>query len=308
MPLPAAHPRGPHRLTRRVASERRNAGPQFLNPVGQLAVKVAGSNDRVFAWWSRAVFDAAEDSALAFPEFVKDIEVHSRASWICYSEDVLLYPLFQNPKAFSSFSCQTALHDREITLVSGPGLPHYALKPDSYDRRLQTLRLSGTISKSLSRFHPQMSLIRMKSTLSQPMALRRLGIFLAFVVCATVFASEVSAGCGHYVVLTSERDRLSALTDLQIVADLTDLASRPPLAPARDLPCSGPSCSRNPLHPEAPIPPAPVRSDSWCCTSTFLPITAPEPADGLGEPAPVRPLRRASAIERPPRTPHLFAS
>jgi hypothetical protein len=63
---------------------------------------VAGGDHRAFAFGAGAVLDASEDSALALPEGVEDIGVHSRASVVRDSEDVLLPPLFPDCRGFSS--------------------------------------------------------------------------------------------------------------------------------------------------------------------------------------------------------------
>jgi hypothetical protein len=73
-----------------------------LDPIGQLVVDVAGGDHRAFALGAGAVLDAAEDPALASPEFVEDIGFHSKAPVGRDSEDVFLPPLFPDHQGFSS--------------------------------------------------------------------------------------------------------------------------------------------------------------------------------------------------------------
>jgi hypothetical protein len=49
---------------------------------------VAGGDHRAFPLGAGPILDAAEDSALALPEFVEDIGVHSKASVVWDGEDV----------------------------------------------------------------------------------------------------------------------------------------------------------------------------------------------------------------------------
>ncbi len=79
------------------------AGGKPLNPVGQFVLDIAGGDHGAFPLGPGSVLDAAEDSPLALPELVEDIGIHSKASVIWDSEDVLLPPLFPNRRGFSSF-------------------------------------------------------------------------------------------------------------------------------------------------------------------------------------------------------------
>lgn len=132
--------------------------------------------------------------------------------------------------------------------------------------------------------------------------MRRTGAILAIVLCASAATTEVKAGCGHYLVPAPQGDGPSLLRDLQVLSEWDRIQSHLPLTPTRDLPCSGPSCSKNPVRPESPVPPTLVRADSWCCTSIVLLTPVPEYFEGLGTSPSARPLRRASALERPPRS------
>ncbi|MHC5542631.1 hypothetical protein ACYOEI_30770 [Singulisphaera rosea] len=132
--------------------------------------------------------------------------------------------------------------------------------------------------------------------------MRRTGAILAIVLCALAATTEVKAGCGHYLEPASQDGSPSILRDLQVLSEWDRIQSHLPLTPTRDLPCSGPSCSKKPVQPESPVSPTLVRTDSWCCTSIFLPVPVPECLEGLGRSPSARPLRRASALDRPPRS------
>jgi hypothetical protein len=144
--------------------------------------------------------------------------------------------------------------------------------------------------------------------LSGRSAFRQAGMLLAFALAvSSMLTGEAQAGCGHYVFSAAQRDRLASLSDLQVVSLIERAEESAPLVP-REIPCSGPSCSRTPLSPDAPAPPAPVSSDSWCNTAFPLRLASPEGALGLGLPSAVRPVRRASALLRPPRSARPLAS
>ena len=107
------------------------------------------------------------------------------------------------------------------------------------------------------------------------------------------------AGCTHYV-LARGHEALSA-NDLELLqwvrpAELTG-------APAQDRPspCSGLSCSRNPMPPLAPAPAGPLRADLWAwlsaCVPTALVLTRGVPELSTR----ARPVHAAFPPDRPPR-------
>lgn len=114
--------------------------------------------------------------------------------------------------------------------------------------------------------------------------------------------STAEAGCSHGVRLNSEWSGLDTSLEINLSGlnggDRAESDSRPF---PRDVPCSGPSCSRGPGVPYVPTPLPPVHSGPWCCTSVAPPLSPPEPADGLADRVPSRPRRVAASIERPPR-------
>ena len=131
-------------------------------------------------------------------------------------------------------------------------------------------------------------------------ALRLLpGTLLVFLGVAGIAPSPARAGCDHHVLSASDRLGLEPLFE-QEFASLSGAAPAPS-APRRDLPCSGPSCSRNSGLPHLPAPRFSVRSESWCCTTGVPPWIGPELADELADPAPGHPRRGGTDIERPPR-------
>lgn len=129
---------------------------------------------------------------------------------------------------------------------------------------------------------------------------RRLLPGALLVLAGYVGAAPVArAGCSHDVRSGAAHSGLDALADLAILRPAKAGPSLP--APWREPPCSGPSCSRGPSVPYAPALLPSLRSEPWCSTTVVPRPSAPEPADGLADPGPLRPTRRASLIERPPR-------
>jgi hypothetical protein len=64
------------------------AGGESLNPISQLVLNVVGGDHGTLLLWPGTIIDAAENSSLALPQFVEDINVHSKASVAWNSEDV----------------------------------------------------------------------------------------------------------------------------------------------------------------------------------------------------------------------------
>ena len=95
------------------------AGGKSLDPIGQLVLNILGGDHGTFPLGPGVVLDAAENSSLAFPQFVKDSSVHSKASVVWNSEDVYLPPLFQKHRGFSSSFLEFGRQRLYITLGSG---------------------------------------------------------------------------------------------------------------------------------------------------------------------------------------------
>ena len=107
------------------------------------------------------------------------------------------------------------------------------------------------------------------------------------------------AGCTHYV-LARGHEALSA-NDLELLqwvrsAELT--GSQPQDRPS---PCSGLSCSRNPMPPLAPAPAGPLRADLWACLSAYVPTDSGPTRDVPELSASARPVHAAFPPDRPPR-------
>ncbi len=105
-------------------------------------------------------------------------------------------------------------------------------------------------------------------------ALRLLPWALLVLVGLACFApSPARAGCSHYVVSSLSRSGVNSRTDPELFRPPNAREADPaPTAPRRDLPCSGPSCSRGPGLPHVPVPLPSVLSDQWCCTTAVPPF------------------------------------
>jgi len=64
------------------------AAGQPPDPIGQFVLDVAGGDHGAFPLGPGTIFDAAENSVLALPQFVQDIGIHSKASDCWNSEDL----------------------------------------------------------------------------------------------------------------------------------------------------------------------------------------------------------------------------
>ncbi|MHC5542466.1 hypothetical protein ACYOEI_29940, partial [Singulisphaera rosea] len=101
--------------------------------------------------------------------------------------------------------------------------------------------------------------------------------------------STAEAGCNHGVKLNSEWSDLGISLEVNPSGlgggNGAESESDPKPFP-RDVPCSGPSCSRGPGVPYVPTPLPPLHGGLWCCTSFALPLPTPELVDGLADRVP----------------------
>lgn len=116
--------------------------------------------------------------------------------------------------------------------------------------------------------------------------------------------SSVRAGCGSHVFSSTVRSGIESLTVLDML-ETSETGQVDPLSgnSRRDVPCSGPTCSKGPGIPYAPSPLPSVRSETWCCTSINPPLNAPDLSGHLAETVSRRPVHCPLSIERPPRFP-----
>jgi hypothetical protein len=108
---------------------------EALDAIGDLIVDVAGGHHGSIALGFAPILDAIEDSPLAikesslvalsspvvvaFPGPFGDSSSHSKAPFGWNSEDVLLPPLFQKQRGFSSFFSRIWLDEKKLRLVEG---------------------------------------------------------------------------------------------------------------------------------------------------------------------------------------------
>jgi hypothetical protein len=105
---------------------------EALDAIGNLVLDVAGGHHGSIALGFVPILDAIEDSPLAivesslvafsslvtvaFPGLFGDSSTHSKAPLEWNSEDVLLPPLFQKPREFSSFFFENLARREKFTL------------------------------------------------------------------------------------------------------------------------------------------------------------------------------------------------
>jgi hypothetical protein len=114
--------------------------------------------------------------------------------------------------------------------------------------------------------------------------------------------STAEAGCGHYATSNADRSHVDSPADVRLFrADAGETSASGPAAPLRDVPCSGPTCSRGTGIPVVPASLASVRTDLWCNTTASASMMVPTlPADRADE-RHLNPRDVPNSIERPPR-------
>lgn len=132
------------------------------------------------------------------------------------------------------------------------------------------------------------------------------GAWITLLVGGLVAPSAARAGCTHYVLAHGQgaHSGLSPLDDLELLSEAALHRADGPLGAPLDhpSPCSGLSCSRDPMPPMAPAPAGPLRVDAWACLNLAIPLTpAPLPSP-LVEQAAGRPVHLAFPPDRPPRS------
>ncbi len=127
-------------------------------------------------------------------------------------------------------------------------------------------------------------------------------------VVGSVAPSQARAGCGHDVTSNLIRSVEESLFDLDVLkSSATDRANPAPAVPRRDLPCSGPGCSKGRNLPQAPATSIPVRISDPCCCMTFATGgDGPDAAEKLADLPIAHPRHNSSPLERPPRHPRSY--
>src|SRR5262249_4329789 len=131
------------------------------------------------------------------------------------------------------------------------------------------------------------------------------GAWMALLAGGLLAPAAAKAGCVHYVVANgrAEAERLS-VNDLEIFSASRLRGNDSPIrAPAdRPVPCSGMSCSRNPVAPLVPTAPlGSLRAEFWACVAVSPPPFAPPSLAACAAHSAARPVRLAFPPERPPR-------
>jgi hypothetical protein len=129
------------------------------------------------------------------------------------------------------------------------------------------------------------------------------GAFSMLLVIGGVAPSPARASCGHDVTSNRIQSARESRSDLELLKySGADQANSAPAGPRRELPCSGPSCSRSQGLPSAPVTSILVRmSDPWCCTTISSRWDDPDSADKPVDLSIAHPRYNASRVERPPR-------
>ena len=131
------------------------------------------------------------------------------------------------------------------------------------------------------------------------------GVFSMILVIGGVAPSPARASCGHDVTSNRIRSARESLSDLELWKySGADQANSAPAGPRRELPCSGPSCSRRQGFPSAPVTSVLVTmSDPWCCTTISSRRDDPDSAQKPVDLSIAYPRYNTARVERPPRIP-----
>ena len=125
------------------------------------------------------------------------------------------------------------------------------------------------------------------------------GALLALLACTFVAPTKARAGCSRYVTHPSSHERL-----LDMLGPGPDdrgaEATRMP-APARRLPCSGPSCSENTPSPTAPSVDFARFIEPWAHLGFGLVMSGLDSSALESAPDDLRSLLAMTAIFHPPR-------
>jgi hypothetical protein len=132
------------------------------------------------------------------------------------------------------------------------------------------------------------------------------GAFCMLLVIGGAAPSAACASCGHDVTSNRARSARESFSRLELLKYTgVDQAKSAPAGTRRELPCSGPSCSRGRGLPPAPATSVPVRmSDPWCCCTTISSRwDDPDSAEKPDDLSTSHPWHNTSRLERPPRNP-----
>ena len=135
----------------------------------------------------------------------------------------------------------------------------------------------------------------MRST--SPARVIRLLPMALLVLLGVVAPAPARAGCSHYVFVGNNHYSQKWLAELTLL----DLAGAEPVAPQREVPCSGPLCSQMPDSSQLPVPQLLVRTELWCATAVVHLANDPDLSEEFLDPWRLFPQHIGDSIERPPR-------
>ncbi|MDR3634833.1 MAG: hypothetical protein P4L84_13595 [Isosphaeraceae bacterium] len=132
------------------------------------------------------------------------------------------------------------------------------------------------------------------------------GAWIALLASGVLAPATARAGCTHYVLLRDQGTHggVSVVNSLELLspAELPGAGERSRRPVGFPSPCSGLSCSRNPMPPMAPAPAGLFPADAWACLN-FAPSPATLPSLAcMMDRCARRPVHFAFPPDRPPRT------
>ena len=130
------------------------------------------------------------------------------------------------------------------------------------------------------------------------------GALLVLLAWGLAAPPEVGAGCGHDVVARFEPVGVGSDLKLLSFAGKTPApaheASRQD--PGRPTPCSGVTCSGNPIPPLMPMPVQPPQGSRWAIRDFPSPIADPDSVVALVEDGQLLPVHHPGSVFHPPRS------
>ena len=131
---------------------------------------------------------------------------------------------------------------------------------------------------------------------------RIVGAFCALLVVGLVAPVPAQASCGNDVHSNASRSTRDSLSELELLGNFAEQGDvAPAVLPHRDVPCTGPTCSRGRGFPSAPARFVSARISDICCTTLVIYRGNPDSAAELTGLDTSHPRHNTFPPERPPR-------
>jgi hypothetical protein len=131
---------------------------------------------------------------------------------------------------------------------------------------------------------------------------RIVGAVCALLVVGLVAPFPAQASCGNDVHSNANRSTRDSLSELELLGNFAEQGDvAPAMLPHRDVPCTGPTCSRGRGFPSAPARFVSARISDICTTTVVICWGTPDSGAELTDLDRSHPLHNTFPAERPPR-------